>query len=57
MLEKIKNKIINMSEITKTRLFAVFVIIIMISGFCLVYENKSNNTDSNYNKHRYYKGY
>ena len=54
MFQKIKKRIDNMNELTKTRLFALLVTIIMISAFIVIHKNKNVNYDNDYT-HRHYR--
>lgn len=51
-IRKIKKKVNNMSEITRLRLFAIFVIIIMVSCFVVLHKAKPNNQNYNIKDYR-----
>ena len=53
MFQKIKNRIRNMNELTKTRLFAGCVLVVMLSCFLVLHKNKTNDNNFNYNQYRY----
>lgn len=51
MFQKLKKRIDNMSEITKTRLFALLVVVIMGVGFFTLHKNKSDSSNSKIYRH------
>lgn len=53
IIRKIKNKVNNMSELTRLRLFAAFVTVIMLSCFLVLHKTKSN--DHNSKVYKYYR--
>lgn len=46
-----------MSEITKLRLFTIFITVIMLSCFLFLHKNKSDNQDYGITNYRYYRYY
>lgn len=48
LFQKIKNIRNNMTELTKLRLFALAVFVIMTTCFYVVYKNKSTNDNEHY---------
>ena len=45
-----------MSELTRLRLFAAFVTIIMVSGFLVLHKTKSDNLNYNSKVYKDYRG-
>lgn len=54
-IRKIKKRVNNMSEVTRLRLFAAFVTVIMISCFLVLHKTRSDNPNYNVKDYRYYR--